>query len=34
VVDGSASVLTGLMDGTGVAEVLDPERTHGLEYFG
>jgi hypothetical protein len=31
VVDCGAGVLAVLMDGAGVAEVLDPERAHGLE---
>ena len=34
VVDGGAGVLALLMDGAGVAEVLDPEGTHGLEDLG
>ena len=33
-IDGGAGVLALLMDGAGVAEVLDPEGAHGLEDFG
>jgi hypothetical protein len=31
---GGAGVLALLMDGTGIAEVLDPEGAHGFEDFG
>jgi len=31
---GGAGILALLMDRTGIAEVLDPEGAHGLEYFG